>query len=95
MANIRFGSQVYTWFMQGTGKAYDNKLDHMIKVAAEAGFQSIEPMVLEISASALQRIPRPTSTGTVKRKPTTASVQPTRTDSRWATPVDRSISTRV
>ena len=53
MANIRFGSQVYTWFMQGTGKAYDNKLDHMIKVAAQAGFQSIEPMVLEISESAL------------------------------------------
>ena len=38
MSNIRFGSQVYTWFMQGTGKVYDNKLDHMIKVAAEAGF---------------------------------------------------------
>ena len=34
-ANIRFGSEVYTWFMQGTGKAYDNKLDHMIKVAAQ------------------------------------------------------------
>ena len=34
MANIRFGSQVYTWFMQGTGKAYDNKLDHMIKDVA-------------------------------------------------------------
>ena len=53
MANIRFGSQVYTWFMQGTGKAYDNKLDHMIKIAAQAGFESIEPMVLEISQSAL------------------------------------------
>ena len=42
MAKIQFGSQVYTWFMQGTGKGYDNKLDHMIKVAAEAGFTGIE-----------------------------------------------------
>jgi len=47
MAKIQFGSQVYTWFMQGTGAAYDNKLDHMIKVAAQAGFTGIEPMVLE------------------------------------------------
>ena len=53
MGKITFGSQVYTWFMQGTGKGYDNKLDHMIKVAAEAGFTGIEPMVLEISESAL------------------------------------------
>ena len=53
MANIKFGSEVYTWFMQGTGKGYDNKLDHMIKVAGEAGFTGIEPMVLEISESAL------------------------------------------
>ncbi|MEM9280300.1 MAG: sugar phosphate isomerase/epimerase [Verrucomicrobiota bacterium] len=51
--SIKFGSEVYTWFMQGTGKGYDNKLDHMIKVAAEAGFSGIEPMVLEISESAL------------------------------------------
>ncbi len=53
MSAIQFGSEVYTWFMQGTGKGYDNKLDHMIKVAAEAGFTGIEPMVLEISESAL------------------------------------------
>jgi inosose dehydratase len=53
MSKIQFGSQVYTWFMQGTGKGYDNKLDHMIKVAAEAGFTGIEPMVLEISEKAL------------------------------------------
>jgi inosose dehydratase len=43
---IKFGSQVYTWFMQGTGAAYDNKLPHMIEVAAKAGFTGIEPMVL-------------------------------------------------
>ena len=50
MGKIKFGSEVYTWFMQGTGKGYDNKLDHMIKIAAEAGFTGIEPMVLEIRA---------------------------------------------
>lgn len=53
MSKIKFGSQVYTWFMQGTGKSYDGKLDHMIAVAAKAGFKSIEPMVLEISEGAL------------------------------------------
>src|SRR5687767_11925914 len=53
MGKIQFGSEVYTWFMQGTGKGYDNKLDHMIKVAAQAGFKGIEPMVLEISEKAL------------------------------------------
>jgi hypothetical protein len=37
----------------GHRQGYDNKLDHMIKVAAEAGFTGIEPMVLEISESAL------------------------------------------
>ena len=41
---IKFGSEVYTWFMQESGKAYDNKLDHMISVAAKAGFAGIEPM---------------------------------------------------
>lgn len=50
---IGFGSQVYTWFMQKTGKGYDGKLDHMIATAAAAGFISIEPMVLQISESAL------------------------------------------
>jgi inosose dehydratase len=44
MAKIKFGSEVYTWFMQESGKAYDNKLDHMIKVAGESGFTGIEPM---------------------------------------------------
>ncbi|RFC47860.1 MAG: inosose dehydratase [Verrucomicrobia bacterium] len=46
MANIKFGSEVYTWFMQGTGAAYSNKLDHMIRIASLAGFKGIEPMVL-------------------------------------------------
>ncbi len=35
--------------MQGTGKGYDNKLGHMIEVAAKAGFTGIEPMVLQAS----------------------------------------------
>jgi len=53
MGNIKFGSEVYTWFMQDTGKGYDNKLDHMVKVISQAGFTGIEPMVLEISESTL------------------------------------------
>ena len=44
MAKIKFGSEVYTWFMQEKGKAYENKLEHMIKVAADSGFTGIEPM---------------------------------------------------
>lgn len=44
MSNIKFGSEVYTWFMQESGKAYANKLDHMITVAGKAGFTGIEPM---------------------------------------------------
>lgn len=49
MSQIKFASEVYTWFMQGTGKGYDNKLGHMIEVAAQSGFKGIEPMVLQIS----------------------------------------------
>jgi inosose dehydratase len=44
---IKFGSQVYTWFMDGTGEGNANKLDHMAKVVKQAGFSGIEPMVLE------------------------------------------------
>ena len=32
MANISLGAEVYTWFMRETGKAYDNKLGHMIEM---------------------------------------------------------------
>ena len=49
MSNIKFASEVYTWFMQGTGKGYDNKLGHMIEVAGQSGFKGIEPMVLQIA----------------------------------------------
>ena len=44
MGKIKFGSEVYTWFMQESGKAYNNKLAHMIQVAGESGFAGIEPM---------------------------------------------------
>lgn len=44
---IKFGSEVYTWFMDGYGEGNDNKLPHMAKIIGEAGFSGIEPMVLE------------------------------------------------
>ena len=47
MSNIKFGAQVYTWFMDGYGEGNINKLGHMAKIAGEAGFKGIEPMVLE------------------------------------------------
>ncbi len=51
MSHIQFGSQVYTWFMQGSGAGYENKLDHMIAKCAEVGFAGIEPMVLTPAAN--------------------------------------------
>ena len=47
MSKIKFGSEVYTWFMDGYGEGNDNKLGHMAKVIGKAGFSGIEPMVLE------------------------------------------------
>jgi inosose dehydratase len=47
MSDIKFGSQVYTWFMDGYGEGNDNKLSHMAKVIKKAGLKGIEPMVLE------------------------------------------------
>jgi inosose dehydratase len=43
-AGIRFGSEVYTWFMKDSGKANANRLDHMIRIIAQAGFRSIQPI---------------------------------------------------
>ena len=43
-AAFRFGSEVYTWFMKEDGRAHANQLDHMIKIAAQAGFRGIEPI---------------------------------------------------
>jgi inosose dehydratase len=41
---IRFGGEVYTWFMKENGRAHTNQLDHMIEIVAQAGFQGIEPI---------------------------------------------------
>lgn len=42
--NIKFGAEVYTWFMKEDGAAHANGLNHMIQVSAQAGFTGIEPM---------------------------------------------------
>jgi len=42
--NIRFGSEVYTWFMKDSGRAHANRLDHMIEIIAQAGFRGIQPI---------------------------------------------------
>lgn len=44
MANIKFGCEVYTWFMDQWGDVYADKLDHMMSVSNKAGFKGIEPM---------------------------------------------------
>jgi inosose dehydratase len=41
---IRFGSEVYTWFMKENGVAHANRLGHMIDVIAQAGFTGIQPI---------------------------------------------------
>jgi inosose dehydratase len=41
---FRFGNECYTWFMSGNGATHANRLDHMIKVTAQAGMAGIEPI---------------------------------------------------
>ncbi|MEM9411803.1 MAG: sugar phosphate isomerase/epimerase family protein [Planctomycetota bacterium] len=41
---IKFGAEVYTWFMKENGAAHANRLDHMIDVSKAAGFTGIEPI---------------------------------------------------
>jgi inosose dehydratase len=41
---IRFGSEVYTWFMKENGQANANRLDHMIEIIARAGFTGVQPI---------------------------------------------------
>lgn len=41
---LKFGAEVYTWFMKGNGTAHANHLSHMIDVSAQAGFSGIEPI---------------------------------------------------
>lgn len=43
-SSIRFGSEVYTWFMKDSGRANANRLDHMIEMIAQAGFRGIQPI---------------------------------------------------
>ena len=40
---MKFGAEVYTWFMKENGAVHANRLDHMIRVSAAAGFTGIEP----------------------------------------------------
>lgn len=41
---FRFGSEVYTWFMNNNGKTHEGRLGHMIEVIAKAGFTGIQPI---------------------------------------------------
>lgn len=41
---MKFGNECYTWFMKESGQFWQNKLDHMIKVTAQAGMTGIEPI---------------------------------------------------
>ena len=44
MDKIKLGAEVYTWFMKEAGKAYENKLGHMIDIVSKSGFTGIEPI---------------------------------------------------
>lgn len=41
---FRFGSEVYTWFMSGSGQTHQGRLGHMIEIIAKAGFSGIQPI---------------------------------------------------
>jgi inosose dehydratase len=41
---LKFGSEVYTWFMSGNGQKYEGQLGHMIEVISKAGFKGIQPI---------------------------------------------------
>lgn len=41
---IKFGAEVYTWYMHENGLTHAGKLDHMIEITAMAGFSGIEPI---------------------------------------------------
>jgi inosose dehydratase len=43
-SNIRFGSEVHSQVMKGSGRAHANRLDHMIEIIAQAGFRGIQPI---------------------------------------------------
>ena len=39
MSDIKFGSEVYTWFMDGYGEGNKNQLGHMIKTVRKSWIQ--------------------------------------------------------
>ena len=41
---FRFGSEVYTWFMNNDGQTHAGRLGHMIEVIANSGFTGIQPI---------------------------------------------------
>lgn len=41
---MKFGNECYTWFMKDSGAYWENQLDHMIQVTAQAGMVGIEPI---------------------------------------------------
>lgn len=41
---MKFGNEYYTWFMKDSGAYWENQLDHMIQVTAQAGMAGIEPI---------------------------------------------------
>lgn len=41
---MKFGNECYTWFMRDSGVYYENQLERMIRVTAEAGMKGIEPI---------------------------------------------------
>ncbi len=46
MNNIRFGCQTYAWIQ--CGDKYMGKIDHMAKIAAQSGFEALEPINLQL-----------------------------------------------
>lgn len=48
MANIRFTCETYAWIM--CGDTFIGKIDHMADTAAQAGFQGLEPMNLQLGS---------------------------------------------
>ena len=42
--SIRFGAEVYTWYMHENGLTHAGKLGHMIEITSQAGFKGIEPI---------------------------------------------------
>ncbi len=46
MSRIKFGQETYAWIM--CGDKYIGKVDHMAKISADAGFEGMEPMNLQL-----------------------------------------------